>query len=85
MSINPRHRHEMTLHVGANTLGRLTDLLHEIADEIDREQRDCAQEVTSGAGWHFVIEHDATMTDERYDAELKAWWDEIKAARKAKP
>lgn len=72
----PRHRHEMTLNLGANTLWSLTRELRSLADRLDLEDRDEAREITGGsltAGFHLVIEHDPTMTVERYREALAAW------------
>lgn len=77
----PRHRHEMTLHLGANTIDDLCDEMRRIADELEREGRDEAREIASSAGYRLVIDHDPTMTPERYDAELKAWADARHAVR----
>lgn len=77
----PRHRHEMTLHLGANTLDDLCNELRIIAHGLEIEGRDEAREITSSGGWHLVIEHDPTMTPERYAAELRAWADARRARR----
>lgn len=86
MSTNPppKHRYEMKLTLGANTLDALTHELRHIADDLEREQRDEARELTSGspgASFHMIIDHDPTMTEERYLVELAAW---SKARREAR-
>ncbi len=84
MSEPPRHRHEMTLELGANTLDDLTFELRDIADRLEREQQDGPREITSGsstAGYHLRIDHDPTMTPERFRDELAAWAEQERAHR----
>ncbi len=76
----PRHRHEMTLRLGANTLADLCQQLRVIANDLEHDDRDEARQIMSFGGWYLVIEHDPTMTPERYDTELSEW----AAARRAR-
>jgi len=79
----PRHRHEMKLSLGADTLADLVWELRTLTDDLERDDRDEAREVTSSAGWHYVIAHDPTMTPARFKTDLQAWAAARRTARKA--
>jgi hypothetical protein len=75
----PRHRHTMTLNIGANTFPDLCDELRSIADHLEVEHRPGPRSVGSSRGWQYTLHHDPTMTAERYRDEFRAWWAEARA------
>jgi len=76
-----RYRFELTLDV--HDFDHLADELRRIARDADLN--DIPTERISGGGyWFTMTEREPTMTKGRYEAELRAWFDDVRRARHAR-
>ena len=79
----PHRRHRLTLDLEADDHDELVNRLHEIGNQIDREERDTA-DITSGgwaSGHHLTITTDPAMTGDRYRDLLAQWSADRRANR----
>ena len=60
----PKHRFELDLKLGANSMRDLANRLREIADDADGELLPPSR--VSGGGYYFTLATDEDMTEELY-------------------
>ena len=78
----PKARYRLSLQITANTLEELEQELDARAIHFAIENRGRHTRDEVGPRHHLVLEHaNPTMTPERYDVELRAWWAAQRPAR----
>jgi len=87
----PHRRHRLVLHLEADDIGELENALTQIGTHLvmdDMRGRDWNQpvEISSG-GYHsghtLSLESDTSVTGDAYRESLKAWHQQLRAARKS--